>query len=178
MSEPLANHYQPDSVTPPGTTLADLLEERGIKQAELAVRMGVTPKFINELIAGKATISPHMALALERTLGLTANFWLTRDAHYQAAKARVAAQAELEAQADWLQSLPLAEMISLRWVRKFTSRASQVAECLHFFGVASAAAWHEQYVTRVQGSTAWRISSQVKHAEGSIAAWLRQAEIQ
>ena len=139
-------------MTPPGTTLADLLEERGIKQAELAVRMGVTAKYINELIAGKATISPHMALALERTLGLAADFWLTRDAHYQAAKARAAAHAELEAQADWLQTLPLAEMVSLGWVRKLRSRASQVAECLRFFGVASAVAivfWSTGLVTLI-----------------------------
>lgn len=177
MSEHLISSYRPETVTPPGATLADLLEERGIRQNELAVRMGVTPKFINELIAGKITISPQMALALERTLGLPADFWLARDAHYQAFKVREAAQADLEGQVAWLHELPLGEMISFGWIRKVNSPASQVAECLRYFGVASATAWREQYVTRVQGATAWRISTQVRHAEGAIAAWLRQGEI-
>lgn len=158
--------------------MADLLEELGIRQNELAVRMDVTPKFVNELIAGKATISPHTALALERTLGLPADFWLTRDAQYQAFRARLAANADLEAQAEWLDELPVREIVKFGWVQKCSTVVAQVAECLRFFGVASAAAWREQYVKRVQGSAAWRISGQVKHAEGAIAAWLRQGEIE
>lgn len=84
----LSNSYHPLAVTPPGETLAELLEERSIRQNELAVRMDVTPKFINELISGKANISPIVALSLERTLDIPADFWLTRDAHYQAYRAR------------------------------------------------------------------------------------------
>jgi HTH-type transcriptional regulator/antitoxin HigA len=158
--------------------LADLLEERGIRENELAVRMDVTPKFINELVAGKATISPSTALSLERTLDVPADFWLSRDAHYQGYLARLAAQAELEAQADCLDELPLKEMIKFGWIRAFTSATAQVSECLRYFGVTSAAAWREQYVKRVRGSAAWRISEQFKHAEGAIAAWLRQGEIE
>ena len=79
----LQNQYRPASVTPPGDTLGDLLEERGIRQAELATRMGVTPKFVNELIAGKATITPTTALALEKALDVSADFWMARDARYR-----------------------------------------------------------------------------------------------
>jgi HTH-type transcriptional regulator / antitoxin HigA len=178
MSEHLTNAYEPVAVTPPGATLADLLEERNIRQKELAVRMNVTPKFVNELIAGKASISPNVALSLERTLGVPADFWLARDAHYQAYRARMEAQAGLEAQAKWLNELPLREMVGFGWVRKCASTAEQVSECLQFFRVVSATAWHEQYVRRVRGSAAWRISQKVKHAEGAIAAWLRQGEIE
>jgi addiction module HigA family antidote len=178
MPENSSNSYQPESVTPPGATLADLLEERGIRQNELAVRMAVTPKFVNELVAGKAPITPTTALSLERTLGVPADFWLARDAHYQAFRARLAAHVDLEAQSDWLDELPLREMVKFGWLEKCATVVAQVAECLKFFGVASATAWREQYVKRVQGSTAWRISLQVKHAEGAIAAWLRQGEIE
>jgi addiction module HigA family antidote len=178
MSEHLTNAYEPVAVSPPGATLADLLEERSIRQKELAVRMDVTPKFINELIAGKASISPNVALSLERTLNVPADFWLARDAHYQAYLARVEAQTVFEAQAKWLDELPLKEMVSLGWVKKRASVADQVSECLQFFRVASATAWREQYVRRVRGSAAWRISQKVKHAEGAVAAWLRRGEIE
>ncbi len=178
MTEHLTNAYEPVAITPPGVTLADLLEERNIRQKELAVRMDVSPKLINELIAGKASISPNVALSLERTLDVPADFWLTRDAHYQAYLARLEAQTVLEAQVKWLDELPLKEMVSFGWLKKCASPTDQVSECLQFFRVASATAWHEQYVRRVRGSAAWRISQKVKHAEGAIAAWLRQGEIE
>src|SRR3981081_1788643 len=97
MTETQTNQYRPATVTPPGITLADLIEERGIKQAELAIRMGVTPKFINELVAGKVSITPTTALAMERALDVPAEFWLARDARFQEAKARVDAEAALQA---------------------------------------------------------------------------------
>ena len=178
MTDVSKNAYQPETVSSPGSTLAGLLEEQNIRQNELAVRMDVTPKFVNELVGGKVSISPGVALLLERTLGVPADFWLARDAQYQAFKARSEAYSELEAQSEWLQELPLKEMIRFDWIRKCTSPAAQVAECLQYFGVASASAWREQYVKRVQASTAWRISEQVTHAAGAIAAWLRQGELE
>ncbi len=39
--------YRPDRVSPPGDTLADILEERGMSQAELAERTGRPLKTIN-----------------------------------------------------------------------------------------------------------------------------------
>jgi addiction module HigA family antidote len=96
MTDVIPNEYRPTSASPPGHTIADLIEERGIKQVELAARMGVTPKFVNELIAGKASISPATAIALERTLDLPADFWLTRDARYQEFLARTDSESELD----------------------------------------------------------------------------------
>ena len=51
------NQYDPDYVSPPGETIRDLLEERGMNQAELAVRMGRPKKTISEIINGKAAIT-------------------------------------------------------------------------------------------------------------------------
>jgi addiction module HigA family antidote len=178
MPKAVESFYMPSAVTPPGETLAELLEERDIRQSELAVRMDVTSKFIVDLISGKASISPTIALSLERTLDVPADFWLTRDAHYQAYKARLTSNEDLKDQSEWLNELPLKEMIKFNWVKKSADIATQVAECLRFFGVASASAWREQYVKRVQGAAAWRMSAEVKQAEGAIAAWLRQGEIE
>src|SRR5450631_4544904 len=110
MTETQTNQYRPSTVTPPGATLADLIEERGIKQAELATRMGVTPKFINELVAGKAAITPATALAMERALDVPADFWLSREARYQESIARAHSHTEMAAQTDWLDELPLKDM--------------------------------------------------------------------
>ena len=122
MTDMISNEYRPTSVSPPGFTIADLLEERGIKQVELAARMGVTPKFVNELIAGKASISPTTAIALERTLDLPADFWLTRDARYQEFRARGDAQSELEGQVAWLDELPMAYLRKMGLIKQTTSQ--------------------------------------------------------
>jgi HTH-type transcriptional regulator/antitoxin HigA len=48
--------FIPDWVSPPGDTIADLLEERDWTQAQLAQRLGFTEKHISQMINGKASI--------------------------------------------------------------------------------------------------------------------------
>jgi HTH-type transcriptional regulator/antitoxin HigA len=177
MTETRSNQYRPAAVTPPGATLADLLEDRGIRQTELAARMGVTPKFVNELVAGKASISPPTALALERALDVPADFWLARDARYQEAKARVEANAELLAEVSWLDELPLRDMCRFGWIQEQDDKAAYVGECLKFFGVASVQAWRVQYVRQTVETAAYRASEKVAVNIGAVATWLRAGEL-
>lgn len=76
--------YRPDRVSAPGLTLLDLLEERGMTQAELAERTGRPLKTINEVIKGKTAITPETAIQLERVFGTPAEFWSQREAIYRA----------------------------------------------------------------------------------------------
>ncbi len=87
--------FTPDWLSPPGDTIADVLDERGWSQAELAQRIGYTPKHVNQLLRGKASINEDTALRLERVLGSTARFWLQREAEYRVALARRAEQKTL-----------------------------------------------------------------------------------
>jgi HTH-type transcriptional regulator / antitoxin HigA len=173
----MQNQYRPSTVSPPGTTLGELLEERGIRQIELATRMGVTPKFVNELIGGKATITPTTALALEKALDVPASFWLARDARYQEALARQASQAEMAANVDWLNELPLKDLRKFKWIPEQESKPAYVEACLRFFGVVSVDAWRQQYVTQTNASAAYRASEKVRKDPGSVAAWLRAGEL-
>ncbi len=75
--------FSPDWISPPGETIADLLEEHDWSQVELARRTGYTAKHISLLIDGKAPISEDTALRLERVLGGKAGFWLKREALYR-----------------------------------------------------------------------------------------------
>ena len=83
-----ATAFEPDWLSSPGDTIADVLEERSWSQAEFAQRIGYTTQHVNQLIRGKATVSENTALHLERVLGGTARFWLRREAEYQEAFAR------------------------------------------------------------------------------------------
>jgi HTH-type transcriptional regulator/antitoxin HigA len=93
-------NFRPNWISPPGETIEDLLEERGWTKAELAKRLGVTPKHVNELAKGRAPITPDTAERLSRVLGSTSQFWLVREARYQAALERRKAAQGARAHAD------------------------------------------------------------------------------
>ncbi|PYV92141.1 MAG: XRE family transcriptional regulator [Acidobacteria bacterium] len=165
--------FNPDWVSPPGDTIADLLEERGWKQTEFAARIGCTTKHVSLLVNGKVSISDDIAIRLERVLGSTARFWLTREAHFRAAIARVGERSILHQQAGWLGQLPLADMKKFRWIRPFSEASEQMAECLRFFGVASVDAWEVNYAKPM---AAFRASTKCEMQVGAVSAWLRQGE--
>jgi HTH-type transcriptional regulator / antitoxin HigA len=171
--------YQPAEVSPPGATLADLLEERGISQAELARRMGRPLNAVNEIVLGAKEITEDTALELERVLGAPAHFWLAREARYREYLARQRDASRAESRIEWLDRLPLKQLQDFgalppgRLTANFKS--SLIEPALRFFGVASPEGWQEQY-GRVQAS--FRRANPVKQTDNAaITAWLRLGEI-
>src|SRR4051794_6608377 len=79
-------------------------------QTELAERLGVSLKHVNRVIKGAATISPELGLGLEKVLGSPAAFWMTREAHYQADKARQEELNRLSESVDWAREFPVKEL--------------------------------------------------------------------
>lgn len=73
-----------DLLIHPGETIADLLEERGMSQKELAKRSGVSEPFLSDVIRGKKDISKSLAKGLEYALGTPGSFWLNLPANYDA----------------------------------------------------------------------------------------------
>ena len=167
--------FEPDWVSPPGDTIADALEELSMTQAGLAERTGFTRKHVNGLIKGRVAVTADAALRLEAVLGEPASFWLQREAQYREALARRAARSEAMASREWLRELPLRWMLEQGWVRKLARKEEQVDECLRFFGVASVGAWR---TACAEPLAAFRASPEVGKKLGSVAAWLRRAELQ
>lgn len=165
-----------DWISPPGHTIADLLEERNWTQAQLADRLGVSRKHVSELITGKATISEANAIKLARVLGSTVRFWLNREAGYRAALADLHAIEQLRDEVSWLDDLPISHMRKAGWIHTHRDKVKTVSECLQFFGVGSVDAWRTW--SAGLGQTAYRMSESAGKAFGSIAAWLRYGEIQ
>ncbi len=169
--------FQPFGTSPPGETIADLLAEKGWTAAQLAERMAYTPKHVNELLHGRASITADTALRLESVLGSTAQFWMSRESQYREGLARQEVHASLEDEGEWLDSLPLKQMIEWGWVPREADAGRQAAACLKFFEVSSVAAWHETYSKPVEAHAAFRASTAYAMKLGSVAAWLRCGEI-
>jgi addiction module HigA family antidote len=166
--------YAPDYVSPPGETLAELLESRGMTQVELAARTGRPKQHINEIVAGKAAITQDMAIQLERSLGVPASFWNNREARYRERLARKAEHERLSNRVEWLAQFPIKEMIRWGWLKVVPDKVEQVKELLNYFGVASPAEWHDLWSKR---QFAFRRSQAFESQLGPLSAWLRRGEV-
>jgi HTH-type transcriptional regulator / antitoxin HigA len=166
--------WQPDWAVPPGEILLELLDERGISQSELARRMGRPTKTINEIVNGKAAITPETAIQLELTLGIVATFWNNLEATYRAHVAQERASQELEANSEWLDQFPLQDLIRNRLVERGRTKAETFAGLLAFFGVGSPSALEAQWSSP---AASFRSSPAFVSAPQAVAAWLRWGEI-
>lgn len=80
----------PDVAIPPGETLSEELQARGLSQRELAKKMARPVQAINEIVLGKKHITADTALQLEDVLGVPAEFWMNLEVGYRLTKARLA----------------------------------------------------------------------------------------
>lgn len=175
MNEQLIN-YRPSNVSPPGETLADILDERGMTQAELAERTGRPIKTINEIIKGKSAITSETAIQFERVLGVPAEFWNQREANYRGYLAREKEVDSLKDYKAWIKKFPLKEMANRGWINKLeSSTTDQMIQILNYFGVASPEQWEAGWTQR---RLAFRKAVNINVDLGAISIWLRQGEIE
>lgn len=163
-----------ETVLPPGETLQEVLEERAMTQADLALRTGLSSKHINQIIKGQAGISAETALLLERATGVHAFVWAKLDSAYQVAKSRETETERLRADLDWLNGIPVRELIKRGRIRALDDSVEMVREVCNFFGVANHAAWDSLW----EKPTAYRRSRAFTSDPGAVAAWLRIGEIE
>ena len=166
--------YKPDLVLPPGETLLEVLEERSMTQVELAERTGLSAKHINQIVKGHAPITTETALLLEFTTGVSARVWNNLEIAFREHESRVEEAVRLERDLEWLDDLPVSELVKRGWIKKATSPIDKLRGICAFFGVANRAAWDAVW----HKSTAYRTSKTFSSNPGAVAAWLRIGEIE
>ncbi|MBE0645512.1 MAG: HigA family addiction module antidote protein [Bacteroidetes bacterium] len=175
MAESNTKAYLPDYVVMPGEVLEDHIESIGMTQVELAERTGLAKKTINEIIKGKAAITPETALKLERSLGRPAHFWNNMERQYREDIVRLAEIQRLQSHLAWLKTIPLRAMIKLKWIQECKDKAQQLEEVLRFFGIASPEQW--ETVWR-EHQVAYRQTQRFEKSAEAVSAWLRKGEIE
>ncbi len=165
--------WQPDWTVAPGEILLEALQGREMTQSELAQRLGRPLKTINEIIKGKAAITPETAIQLERALGISARFWTNLETLYRDALARQQAEAELETQAGWADRFPVADLVRHQLIERGRTKAATLANLLSWLGVSSPAAYD-----RVTAAAAYRASPAFTASPEAVTAWLRWGELQ
>lgn len=72
----------------PGEFLQEEVEERELKKSDFAREIGLLPGHLSELFKGKRHINARLAVKLEKTLGVSAEFWLGLQSAFDLAQAR------------------------------------------------------------------------------------------
>ncbi|NOQ30531.1 MAG: HigA family addiction module antidote protein [Helicobacteraceae bacterium] len=67
----------------PGEFIKEVyLDELGISEREVALKLKVSPSTLNRLVKGTSSLTPEMALRLSITLGRTPESWLAMQDNY------------------------------------------------------------------------------------------------
>ena len=166
----------PAEVFPPGEFLADELETRGWTQSEFAAIIRRPVGLVNEIIAGRKSITPETARELAAALGTTPQFWLNLENAYQLWKTAPSSSEEvIKREARLRERFPVREMIKRGWIEsseKFELIEKQICD---FYCISSGdeepqllhaarrkqdlTAFQEAWLFRVkQLATAYRVS--------------------
>lgn len=142
-----------------------------MSQVDLSRRLGLAKKTVNEIIRGKAPITPETALALESVFGTPARFWISLEADYQETKARLGRQESIEIECDLAKQFPYASLVRLGAVPAARRPQDKVLNLRAFFGVASLT-----YVPTVLPA-AFRKEERDSTSSYALASWLRIGEL-
>lgn len=162
--------FQPDWASPPGATIAELLEAQSVSHEQFAKLLDRSLADVNDLLEGRATITIGLARRLHAVLGASVEFWVTRDVQYRADAKRLHDQED-----EWLQDLPVGDMVRFGWISPPPRPEDELDACLAFFDVPSVAVWQETYLD-LPAFAALRTSRSFESRPAAIGAWLRQAE--
>jgi HTH-type transcriptional regulator / antitoxin HigA len=171
------NQYFPETVTHPGETLREKLEEIEMGSKEFAIRTGKPEKTISEVLNGNSSITPEMAVQFEKVLKIPANFWLRRQSLHDESIARQRQKQIIENAKEWARQFPYPSMVKCGWVSEASKVEEKIDALFNFFRISTHTAW-EDYYLRQAVKAAFRIS--LKHAKSpyALSAWLQRGENQ
>ena len=76
----------------PGELVRENLDDLGLSIAEAAIGLGITRQQLYNVVNGKSSISPEMALRFEKAFGGSADIWLRMQANFDLARLRRSAE--------------------------------------------------------------------------------------
>ena len=164
----------------PGEFLQEWIEEEGhgVTQAELAQQLGVSRKLVNELLRGKAPITPETALKLERVTNIPGSTWLLYESQYRGDLARLKDQRQLEKHTDMV-TTELASYLRKIGVSASTIRDKKqvLADLLSFTRFGSCEALFTGCAVELNSSLATSRESGSPVDDALMMAWLAAGEL-
>ena len=160
--------------TPPGATIKEQLDDRGMNQKEFASRMDMSEKHISRLINGEVQLTPDVAYRLEMVLGLPASFWSNLEAVYRDKIAKAEAENALDNDIALAKKIPYNEMSKNGWVPKTRNATERVVVLRKYFEVVQLTILSN---TRLIPGIACRRQSISEKADFGLIAWAQKAKL-
>ena len=159
----------------PGETILELLEVNCMSQLDLAIKLGMSKKTINEIIQGKAAITPLTALKLEYVFNISSSFWNNLESNYRDALIRKKDMDSIIEDTKYLDSIPYLEMSKRNWdfIEMTRDPIEKVINLRKFFSVSSLS-----FNTYLKQNVAFRKSDNKNFSKEALCCWLRYGEIQ
>lgn len=122
----------------PGDVLRRQIEDKGWTQDDLAFITGKSRRAINDLICGRVSITPEMAVSLAAAFGNQPSDWMGLEAQYRIARVRTD-DGEMRRKAQLMQFAPVRDMQRRGWINQIDKLDDLERELKAFFGVESLA---------------------------------------
>lgn len=119
-------------VFPPGEFLKEELEARNWSQTEFAEIIGRPVRLINEIIAGKKSVTPETASQIAASLGTSAELWMNLESTYQLSRVRKDDSA-IQRKGRLHSRFPVREMIKRGWIEGSADIATLERSVSRFF---------------------------------------------
>lgn len=159
--------------TPPGATIKEQLNDRGMSQKEFAARMDMSEKHISKLINGDVQLTPETAVRLEMVLGVPAKFWNNLEAIYREKIIKAEAENAMDADAELAKQLPYNEMSKFGWVPETKITTEKVVNLRKYFEVVELSLLGNEQITRI----ACRRLAITEKSDLALMAWAQEAKI-
>jgi HTH-type transcriptional regulator/antitoxin HigA len=160
--------------TPPGSTIREQLQMRGMSQKEFAQRMGLTQKHTSHVINGEVTLTPAVAMKLESVLDIPAEFWMNLEGIYRAKLLRAQEEEQMDDEHALLKLLPYNELAKLGWVEDTKELVKKICNLRRFFEVAN--------LTLLDGARipgiAYRKLTTKETIDYKLVAWSQKAKLE
>lgn len=159
--------------TPPGATIKEQLNDRGMSQKEFAARMDMSEKHISKLINGDVQLTPEVAVRLELVLGVPAKFWNNLEAIYREKLIKAEAENAMEADEALAKQLPYSEMAKYGWVPATRDSKEKVVNLRKYFEVVELSLLENNQITRI----ACRRLAVTEKSDFALLAWAQEAKL-
>ncbi|MFH0882014.1 MAG: HigA family addiction module antitoxin [bacterium] len=176
----IPKRYEAPIAISPGFTIREMLDDLNMTQSDLALRMGRPEQAISEIAQGKKAITAETASELESVLGNSQQYWLNREANFQAAKDRIRQENTIARDTERLSAFPYKELVDRGFVHEANRQSNagkreQVLSLRKFLRVADFDAL-DRYVNKY--AIASRLANTTPLSTEKLAVWLRLGEIQ
>lgn len=159
--------------TPPGATIKEQLNYRGMSQKEFAARMDMSEKHISKLINGDVQLTPETAVRLEMVLGVPAKFWNNLEAIYREKIVKTEVENAMDTDVEMAKKFPYSEMAKFGWVPETRDTKEKVIYLRKYFGVVDLSLIGSNQITRI----ACRRLAITEKSDLALMAWAQEAKI-